>query len=217
MHIPVRDQCNWLRERIETAEPVRTNPPKNLHSVQHAFEGFTGRNNKYLCTSRAQLHPSAYAHFYSPSACQMQAIHASLAHALLCPAHTPTYNPLEFYCLQIPYTPERKLHMLDRLAWSEMFESFLANKYTAAKRFGLEARLSPMLPSRACPHSVGRYRHLPMSLLPQCLLYGGHSNTCSLKSWTVGSNSCCIILLPCSQVLTWEVQPVVRVIYAFPL
>lgn len=30
--------------------------------------------------------------------------------------------------------------MLDRLAWSEMFESFLASKYTAAKRFGLEAR-----------------------------------------------------------------------------
>ena len=29
-------------------------------------------------------------------------------------------------------------HMLDRLAWSEMFESFLASKYTAAKRFGLE-------------------------------------------------------------------------------
>ncbi|KAK9832587.1 hypothetical protein WJX81_001617 [Elliptochloris bilobata] len=59
MHIPIRDQCNWLRERIETAEPI-------------------------------------------------------------------------------PYSPERKLHMLDRLAWSEMFESFLANKYTAAKRFGLE-------------------------------------------------------------------------------
>jgi 2-oxoglutarate dehydrogenase E1 component len=28
--------------------------------------------------------------------------------------------------------------MLDRLAWSEMFETFLANKYAAAKRFGLE-------------------------------------------------------------------------------
>lgn len=30
------------------------------------------------------------------------------------------------------------MHMLDRLAWSDMFETFLANKYTAAKRFGLE-------------------------------------------------------------------------------
>lgn len=29
-------------------------------------------------------------------------------------------------------------HILDRLAWSEMFESFLAAKYSAAKRFGLE-------------------------------------------------------------------------------
>lgn len=37
-----------------------------------------------------------------------------------------------------PFTKERKLHTLDRLAWSEMFETFLANKFTAAKRFGLE-------------------------------------------------------------------------------
>ena len=36
------------------------------------------------------------------------------------------------------YPPEKQLHILDRLAWSEMFESFLANKYAAAKRFGLE-------------------------------------------------------------------------------
>lgn len=28
--------------------------------------------------------------------------------------------------------------MLDRLAWSTQFENFLANKYAAAKRFGLE-------------------------------------------------------------------------------
>jgi 2-oxoglutarate dehydrogenase complex dehydrogenase (E1) component-like enzyme len=39
---------------------------------------------------------------------------------------------------QFSYTPDRKLHILDRLAWSEMFESFLANKFAAAKRFGLE-------------------------------------------------------------------------------
>ncbi|KAL4441839.1 hypothetical protein ABPG77_003755 [Micractinium sp. CCAP 211/92] len=36
------------------------------------------------------------------------------------------------------YNQEEKLRILDRLTWSEMFESFLANKYTAAKRFGLE-------------------------------------------------------------------------------
>ena len=40
--------------------------------------------------------------------------------------------------MQFSYTPDRKLHILDRLAWSEMFESFLANKFAAAKRFGLE-------------------------------------------------------------------------------
>lgn len=59
MHIPDRDRCNWLRERIETIEKVE-------------------------------------------------------------------------------FSKEKKLHTLDRLAWSEMFESFLANKYSAAKRFGLE-------------------------------------------------------------------------------
>lgn len=30
------------------------------------------------------------------------------------------------------------MHIMDRLAWSELFESFLANKFSAAKRFGLE-------------------------------------------------------------------------------
>jgi hypothetical protein len=59
MHIPDRERCNWIRDRIETAEPVR-------------------------------------------------------------------------------YDQQKRLHILDRLAWSDMFETFLANKYTAAKRFGLE-------------------------------------------------------------------------------
>jgi 2-oxoglutarate dehydrogenase E1 component len=59
MHIPDREKCNWIRARVETADP---------------------------------------------------------------PA----------------YSTEKKLNILDRLTWSEMFESFLANKYTAAKRFGLE-------------------------------------------------------------------------------
>ena len=36
---------------------------------------------------------------------------------------------------QVEYSAQKKLHILDRLAWSEMFESFLANKYTAAKRW----------------------------------------------------------------------------------
>lgn len=59
MHIMDRDRCNWLRERVESAE-------------------------------------------------------------------------------QRNYSKQRKLRMLDRLAWSEMFENFLSTKYTAAKRFGLE-------------------------------------------------------------------------------
>jgi 2-oxoglutarate dehydrogenase E1 component len=36
------------------------------------------------------------------------------------------------------FSAERKKSILDRLAWSDMFETFLANKYAAAKRFGLE-------------------------------------------------------------------------------
>ncbi|KAL6785511.1 OGD1 [Auxenochlorella protothecoides x Auxenochlorella symbiontica] len=36
------------------------------------------------------------------------------------------------------YSRQKKMLILDRLSWSELFESFLANKYTAAKRFGLE-------------------------------------------------------------------------------
>lgn len=36
------------------------------------------------------------------------------------------------------FSAERKKMILDRLAWSDMFETFLANKYAAAKRFGLE-------------------------------------------------------------------------------
>jgi 2-oxoglutarate dehydrogenase complex dehydrogenase (E1) component-like enzyme len=29
---------------------------------------------------------------------------------------------------QEPFTVQKKLHTLDRLAWSDMFETFLANK-----------------------------------------------------------------------------------------
>jgi 2-oxoglutarate dehydrogenase E1 component len=59
MHIPDRDKCNWLREKIETVAPRG-------------------------------------------------------------------------------YNAERRHVMLDRLIWSTQFENFLATKWTAAKRFGLE-------------------------------------------------------------------------------
>eukprot|EP00249_Psilotum_nudum_P024731 c29278_g1_i4 orf=531-3692(-) len=41
---------------------------------------------------------------------------------------------------QVPdkYVPSRKAVILDRLMWSTLFENFLAQKWTAAKRFGLE-------------------------------------------------------------------------------
>jgi 2-oxoglutarate dehydrogenase E1 component len=31
MHIPSRDQCNWLRERIETKDPIRYSPDRKIH------------------------------------------------------------------------------------------------------------------------------------------------------------------------------------------
>ena len=31
MHIPNRDQCNWLRERIETSEASAYTPERKLH------------------------------------------------------------------------------------------------------------------------------------------------------------------------------------------
>ena len=37
-----------------------------------------------------------------------------------------------------PYTKEERMLILDRLAWSDMFERFLDTKYGGAKRFGLE-------------------------------------------------------------------------------
>ncbi len=41
-----------------------------------------------------------------------------------------------------PYTKEERLLILDRLAWSDMFERFLDTKYGGAKRFGLEGKQS---------------------------------------------------------------------------
>lgn len=48
--------------------------------------------------------------------------------------HPPPPSP----STQPAFTKAEKLSILDRLAWSDLFEHFLANKYTAAKRFGLE-------------------------------------------------------------------------------
>ena len=76
---------------------------------------------------------------------------------------------------QIPYPPERKLHMLDRLAWSEMFESFLASKYTAAKRFGLEARPHPHLSSMAL-------RSVPRFFAPHPQIYALRSTSFGLRA-----------------------------------
>jgi 2-oxoglutarate dehydrogenase E1 component len=48
-----------------------------------------------------------------------------------------------------PFTKEEKIRMLRRTAFSEKFESFLATKFNAAKRFGLEGNESMITGMRA--------------------------------------------------------------------
>jgi 2-oxoglutarate dehydrogenase complex dehydrogenase (E1) component-like enzyme len=38
----------------------------------------------------------------------------------------------------VALSPERRAEIFDRLTWGTQFESFIAQKWTAAKRFGLE-------------------------------------------------------------------------------
>lgn len=45
------------------------------------------------------------------------------------------------------YSADRKAKILDRLMWSTNFENFLAQKWTAAKRFGLEG-CETLIPGR---------------------------------------------------------------------
>lgn len=114
MHIPDRDRCNWLRERIETPEQVPQQPFLRP-CVSPPFD---------------PVHASPYARFSNLSLHGVQ--------------------PPVGRWAQFKYSAEKKIHILDRLAWSEMFESFLANKFAAAKRFGLEARFL-IAPASALP------------------------------------------------------------------
>eukprot|EP00983_Pelagomonas_calceolata_P025043 787290-Pelagomonas_calceolata.AAC.4 len=97
MHIPEREKCNWIREQIETIDPVS------------------------VAACVVYVPPAVLALFW----------------LLLCAMPSWTRSPSSFG-LRPMYTKKEKLNILDRLAWSEMFETFLAKKYTAAKRFGLE-------------------------------------------------------------------------------
>ena len=60
-----------------------------------------------------------------------------------------TLPPSLTFRVQPQMSPERKLHNLDRLAWSDMFETFLSRKYSAAKRFGLEG-CETLIPGLKC-------------------------------------------------------------------
>ena len=112
MHIASRDQCNWLRERIEL--------------------------------------PSAY-----------------------------------------QYSTDEKKLMLDRLAWSDMFETFLANKYAAAKRFGLEGAES-LIPGMKVRSS---YRYVAFASTRRRKVAQHHLS--EQRAWQRASCGGCCVLCRC--------------------
>lgn len=100
-----------------------------------------------LVSMNVELHAQAYAHAHCAvwaSACALLLASTDTsafiqpASSPACTPQTPLPHPLAHLAPQEEFSLERKMHMLDRLSWSEMFENFLANKFTAAKRFGLE-------------------------------------------------------------------------------
>ena len=146
MHIPDRERCNWLRERIETPEEVRASCISlqlELCWISHPCHP-TIREPSFCCACLVTDCLSVTQFHALPHALQlfMAELHTMVLHApqALGLRHRDTDWGLHtFTCAtQFSYTPDRKIHILDRLAWSEMFESFLANKFAAAKRFGLE-------------------------------------------------------------------------------
>jgi len=54
MHIPDRDRCNWLRERIETPEEVSLVPPSAAKAflqpyIYYVYSGIQGVARHILC------------------------------------------------------------------------------------------------------------------------------------------------------------------------
>ena len=100
MHIPDRERCNWLRERIEMHEPTPYSAEKKMHILDRLawselFEG-------------ALLHLSLFA--------KRRAV-------------LPLNIPSNTLCWA------RSLQLMPPV---DVVPGFLANKYAAAKRFGLE-------------------------------------------------------------------------------
>lgn len=121
MHIPDTEKCNWLRARIETAERQEYNHEEKLRILDR-------------CACLPACLPARLL-----SKLQSWCLGAGGpigGDALLPLAHPASCFPS--CCIRIPCLTQPTVLPKRRLTWSEMFESFLANKYTAAKRFGLE-------------------------------------------------------------------------------
>lgn len=113
MHIPERAKCNWIRERIETIDPVRTGAAAAT-VVEHNAEALRCMR---LPAARCRLRPSREVPPFTRP-----------------PARPHCFLPSPPIGAQPQYTKREKLNILDRLAWSEMFETFLAKKWVGCVR-----------------------------------------------------------------------------------
>lgn len=57
MHIPSRDMCNWLRERIETKDPIQYSSERKVHILDRlAWSEMYVSASCCLCSFRVDLH-----------------------------------------------------------------------------------------------------------------------------------------------------------------
>lgn len=110
MHIPDRDRCNWLRERIETPEEVGRSSFSLRTSLPHPVDLMKG-----------QMRMSCMIQFRtSPLSRPGRKVPEISRHATFCVAHCMAAGCCDARCqcqepaaaAQISYTPDRKLHIL---------------------------------------------------------------------------------------------------------
>jgi 2-oxoglutarate dehydrogenase E1 component len=89
--------------------------------------------NKYLCTDSSVMQPSEYIE-------KLREVYlGKIGYEYMHIADREACNWLrDRIWHEKPMSKEKKMSTLDRLAWADMFERFLAVKWAGAKRFGLE-------------------------------------------------------------------------------
>lgn len=148
MHIPDQEKCNWIRAKVETIDPVGGNVASfsRVSSGGNIMSISTGMHHVPVIQEGCKAGPETGTrrfegivdavthdvyHIAAPRCC----FHESALFLTLLGCHSQRCTVLP---PQPKYNQKDKLQILDRLAWSEMFELYLAKKYSNAKRFGLE-------------------------------------------------------------------------------